>query len=157
MKIAPLLVCALAGAFWAGNYPLSVPSAGAVVVAHLLGGAGLALVLPPLLRRFAPRAPAAAAALTSLLLFFVLPVLLSELPFAALGRVPRAAAILAAGGLLVLLGTLVGRAGWAASAVTGAAGSLTQDSPFAIGWRSWGARSSSRRTSSTRGSCARRS
>jgi len=121
VKIAPILVGALAGAFWAASYPLSALSAGAVVAAHLLGGAALALVLPPLLRRFAPRAPAAAAALTSFLLLFALPALLSELPVAALGRAPRAAVILAGGGLLLLLGILAGRAGWVASAITGAA------------------------------------
>lgn len=121
VRIAPLLVGALAGALWAANYPLRSLDAGAVLFAHLAAGAGLALVLPPVLRRFAPRAPAAAAALTSVLLLFALPVLLSELPFAALARSLRAVAILAAGGVLLLLSIAAGRAGWVVSALTGAA------------------------------------
>ena len=47
--------------------------------------------------------------------------LLSELPVAALALVLRAAAILAAGGLLLILGIAVGRAGWMASVLTGGA------------------------------------
>ena len=47
MRIAPLLVGALAGVFWVMNYSLGSLDAGAVILAHLAAGAGLALILPP--------------------------------------------------------------------------------------------------------------
>ncbi len=121
VRIAALLVSALAGALWVANYPLRPLDTGLVVLAHLVAGAGLALFLPPVLRRLAPRAPVAAAALTSTLLLIVLPALLSLLPFAGLSRPLRASAVLAVGGGLLALGIAVGRAGWWASLLTAGA------------------------------------
>jgi hypothetical protein len=91
------------------------------MLGHLVAGAGLALALPSVLRRMAPRAPEAAAALTSALLLVLLPVLLSGLPLAVLSRPLRASAVLVAGGLLLFLGIGVGRAGWWAGALSGGA------------------------------------
>lgn len=121
MRIASLLASASVGLLWSASYPLRSIDAAAVVFAHLMVGAGLALVLPPLARRLALRAPAAAAALIGLLLLFALPVLLSEPSLADLPRSLRVAAILAGGGLLLLLGLGAGRAGRVACALTGAA------------------------------------
>ncbi len=121
VRIASLLASALVGLLWAANYPLRFLDAAAVVLAHLMVGAGIALVLPPLARRLALRAPGGAAVLIGVLLLFAVPVLLSELSLAALPRSLRVAAVLVAGGGLLLLGLGAGRAGRVACALTGAA------------------------------------
>jgi hypothetical protein len=117
------LACAI-GAAWSVNYQLGLPAFGIVVAVHGAVGAVAGRVLPPLVRRFGPRAPRAALALALFLALGAAPVALDH--FSSVTLTMEARLALSAGAMLLglALGLLISRlgAGAAGAAALVAAG-----------------------------------